>query len=335
MQTVLSGSRPTGLFHLGNYFGAIANYVKMQDDFDNCYFFIADYHSFTTHTDPLVLPQHVKRAMATYLACGLDPNKASVYVQSDVPEIPELYLLLAMFANKGELEKCTTFKEKARQKGQTLNAGLLTYPVLMAADILVHRAHKVPVGKDQMQHLEMARNFAQRFNHHYDTDFLVLPEAFSYTEELIKILSLDGTGSKMSKSDNNINNAVFLTDTDEAILKKLKKATADAGPQEPNAQKSDAVQGLFNLMQLVSKPETLAEFEAAYNDCSIRYGDFKVQLGKDMVDYVGPIRDKIAELESKPSYLKEVAAAGAETARKSGRETLDGVREIMGINYFA
>src|SRR5690349_4049396 len=198
-EIVVSGIRPTGLLHLGNYFGAVRNYVRMQEEY-NCYFFVADWHSLTTHPDTSGLKNSVHRVMAENIACGLDPEKVAFYVQSDVPEIAELYLYLNMMAYKGELEKTPTFKDKVRQQPDNVNAGLLTYPVLQAADILIHRATQVPVGKDQEQHLEMSRNFAERFNHRYDAIF-PLPYAFNYGESLTKILSLDGHG-KMSKSEN-------------------------------------------------------------------------------------------------------------------------------------
>ena len=218
---VLSGMRATGKLHLGNYFGAAINYVKMQEENMDCFYFIADWHSLTTQNNPSLLQTNVKDVLVNYLACGLDPEKSSIYIQSDVKEIAELYLYLNMFAHKGELEKTASFKEKSRAKGQTINAGLLTYPVLMAADILIHRAHLVPVGKDQEQHLEMTRTFANRFNHTYQTNFLPEPQAYNFGNELVKIMSLDGEG-KMSKSDENERNAIFLSDTEEAIFNTAK-----------------------------------------------------------------------------------------------------------------
>ena len=170
METVLSGIRSTGNLHLGNYLGAVQNFVKMQNDY-NCYFFIADYHSLTTHPTPENLHNSVRQVLVEYLAAGIDPEKSTLYIQSDVPEITELYLLLNMNAYMGELARTTTFKEKARQQPENVNAGLLTYPVLMAADIIIHNADKVPVGKDQEQNLEMARRFARRFNNMYSVEY--------------------------------------------------------------------------------------------------------------------------------------------------------------------
>src|SRR5436305_6069333 len=197
-EIVLSGIRPTGFLHLGNYFGAVKNWVRMQDDYD-CYFCVVDWHSLTTHPDTKELRKNVHRLFGELLAAGLDREQSVIYAQSDVPEIAELYLLLNMLAYKGELEKTATFKDKVRLQPDNVNTGLLTYPVLMSADILIHRAKYVPVGKDQEQHLEITRNFAQRFNHRYGELF---PEAkaFNFGEQLVKIPGLDG-GGKMSKSE--------------------------------------------------------------------------------------------------------------------------------------
>src|SRR3954464_15329182 len=219
-EIVVSGIRSTGYLHLGNYFGAIRNYVRMQDDF-NCYFFVADYHSLTTHPKPEDLRRNVYRVVAENVASGLDPEKVALYVQSDLPEIPELYLMLNMLAYKGELEKVPTFKDKVRQQPDNVNAGLLTYPVLMAADIIIHGAVKVPVGKDQEQHLEMARNFVNRFNHRYG-DVFPEPYAFNYGSDLVKVPGLDG-GGKMSKSINQYA-TLYLSDSDDLITKKIMKA---------------------------------------------------------------------------------------------------------------
>src|SRR5450432_3957192 len=200
-EIVLSGIRPTGFLHLGNYFGALKNWARMQYEYE-CYFFIADWHSLTTHTDTSELKSNTRSLVSELIAGGLDPEKCTIYAQSDVPEIAELYLYLNMLAYKGELEKTATFKDKVRLQPDNNNAGLLTYPVLQAADILIHRAVKVPVGKDQEQHLEMARNFAERFNYRYG-EVLPLPYAFNYGGDLVRIMSLDGTG-KMSKSENQL-----------------------------------------------------------------------------------------------------------------------------------
>ncbi|MFY8089708.1 MAG: tryptophan--tRNA ligase [Chitinophagaceae bacterium] len=327
-EVVLSGIRPTGFLHLGNYFGAMKNYVRMQNEY-NCYFFVANWHSLTTHPDTKELNNAVHRVIAENIACGLDPNKVSLYVQSDVPEIAELYLNLNMLAYLGELEKTTTFKDKARSQPNNVNAGLLTYPVLQAADILIHRAVKVPVGKDQEQNLEMARNFAQRFNHRYGEVFPE-PHAFNYGENLVKIMSLDGNG-KMSKSENQLA-TVYLADEDDVIRKKLLKAKTDQGPSTPNANKPDFIENLFTLMQLVSSADTYTKFNEDYNNssdgnCIIRYGDFKKQLGEDMVKFIAPIREKALDLQKNKPLLQSIIKQGADKARASANDTMKLVRK--------
>lgn len=329
-QIVMSGIRPTGFLHLGNYFGAVRNYVRMQEEFD-CYFMVADLHSLTTHPDTKELKENVYRVLSENIASGLDPDKVALYCQSHVHETAELYLYLNMLAYKGELEKTTTFKDKARLHPDNINAGLLTYPVLQAADIILHRALYVPVGKDQEQHLEMARNFANRFNHRYGEVFPE-PQAFNFGEELVKVPSLDGAG-KMSKSENRYA-TLYLSDDDELIRKKVMKAKTDSGPTEPFSAKPDYIGNIFLLMKLVSRPETVQQFEDAYNDCSIRYGDMKKQLAEDMVRFIGPVREKAEAIRNDAAYLKKVMEQGAEKARKSAKATMELVREAIGLNYY-
>ena len=331
MKTVLSGIRPTGNLHLGNYFGALSNFVSMQYEY-NCFFFIADYHSLTTHPTPQNIQGNVKSVLAQYLAAGLDPEKATLYIQSDVPEVIELYLYLNMNAYVGELERCTSFKDKIRQQPQNVNAGLLTYPTLMAADILIHKADFVPVGKDQEQHLEMARTFGNRFNRMYNHEYFPEPQAFNFGKELVKIPGLNGAG-KMGKSEGE-DSTIFLTDTPEVILKNVKRAVTDAGPTEPDQPMTEPIANLFQLMNVVSKPETIQFFREKYNDCSIRYGDLKKQLAEDMITFVNPIRERIQEIASDEVYLNKVALLGKEKAQESARKTIREVREIIGFKPF-
>lgn len=329
-EIVVSGIRSTGYLHLGNYFGAIHNYIRMQDAYE-CFFFVADYHSLTTHPDPKDLKANVFRVAAENIASGLDPEKVALYAQSDVPEIPELYLMLNMLAYKGELEKVPTFKDKVRQNPNNVNAGLLTYPVLMAADILIHRAVKVPVGKDQEQHLEMARNFAQRFNNRYGALFPE-PHVFRFDPNTVKIGSLDGNG-KMSKSENE-NATIFLSDSDDVIRKKVMKAKTDSGPAAPNSEMPEYIANLFQLMRLVSKPETTESFEANFNSCNIRYGDFKKQLAEDLITFIAPIRERAAALQRDEDQLRRILKAGAEKARESASKTIAEARRLIGIHYY-
>ena len=331
MKRVVSGIRPTGFLHLGNYFGALRNFIKMQEE-NECFFFIADYHSLTTHPTPTDLQSNVRNILIEYIAAGLDPEKATIYVQSDVPQVCELSLLLSMNVYIGELQRVASFKEKVRRQPDNVNAGLLTYPVLMAADILLHHADMVPVGKDQEQHLEMTRDFAQRFNHIYKHEYFKLPVAYNFGSELVKIPGLDGS-TKMSKSDNE-NSCIYLSDTPEVIRKKVMKAVSDSGPTEPGQPKSQAVENLFQLMKAVSTPATVQYFEDQYQNCAIRYGDMKKQLAADMTAFVQPVYERILELRDKDDYIRKVAREGAERARESAAKTVKEVREIIGIKSF-
>lgn len=331
MDTVVSGIRPTGNLHLGNYFGALKNFIKMQEE-HQCYFFIADYHSLTTHPTPADLHGNVKTVLAEFLACGLDPEKATLYIQSDLPETAELYLLLNMNAYIGELERCTSFKEKIRTQPQNVNAGLLTYPTLMAADIIIHRASKVPVGKDQEQHLEMTRTFANRFNRLYSVDYFPEPAAYNFGEDLIKIPGLDGS-LKMSKSDSE-NSSIFLADPPEVIRKKVMKAVTDAGPVDPELPRSQGVVNLFDLMAYFSSPDVVSHFEQAYRSGTIRYGEMKKQLAEDITLFTAPFREKMIALAADEGYLRKVASLGAEKARVSAGKTIREVREIIGFKSF-
>ncbi|MFP4289114.1 MAG: tryptophan--tRNA ligase [Bacteroidales bacterium] len=331
METVLSGIRSTGNLHLGNYFGAIQNFIKMQHE-HRCFFFIADYHSLTTHPTPEDLHQNVKQVLVEYLAAGIDPEIATLYIQSDIPEIAELYLLLSMNAYMGELERCTTFKDKARKQPDNINAGLLTYPVLMAADILIHKATKVPVGKDQEQHLEMARNFGNRFNRLYKTNYFPEPYAYNFGSDLIKIPGLDGS-TKMGKSEGE-GNAIYLADDPKVIRKKIMRAVTDSGPTEKNQIKPQPIENLFQIMKVVSSEDTRNFFEEKYNQCEIRYGDLKKQIAEDVIAFTTPLREKILDLSANETYINKVAKMGAEKAHESASKTVKEVREIIGFKPF-
>ncbi|HSV89362.1 MAG TPA: tryptophan--tRNA ligase [Bacteroidales bacterium] len=328
METVLSGIRSTGNLHLGNYFGAIKNFVAMQYE-HRCFFFIADYHSLTTQPTPDNLYKNARQVLIEYLASGIDPEAATLYLQSDVPEVAELYLLLNMNAYLGELERCTSFKEKVRKHPDNINAGLLTYPVLMAADILLHRATKVPVGKDQEQHLEMARTFANRFNRLYKTSYFPEPFAYNFEGELVKIPGLDGS-TKMGKSESE-GNAVLLIDEPEVIRKKVMRAVTDSGPSGPGQPMSQGIENLFNLIKVISSTDTYGYFIENYQKGTIRYGDMKKQLAEDVIAFTTPIRERIHELASNQAYISQVAGLGAEKARESARKTIREVRELIGF----
>lgn len=326
---VVSGVRTSGKLTIGNYFGAIANFVKLQDQCENIFCFLADLHTLTTHTDPKELKESTKLTLAIYLGCGLNPDKANIYIQSHLKEISELYLYLNMFSYVGELERTTTFKEKIQKHADNINAGLLTYPVLMAADVLIHKGTKVPIGKDQTQHLEMMRNFGNRFNYKYNCQIFPEPMAYNFGEELLKVPSLGGSG-KMDKSGPD-DYAIFLTDDDKAIEKKIKRAVTDTGPTEPNSEKPESIRNLFDIMKLVSAPDAIENFDIAYNNCSIRYGDMKKQIAEDMIAFLSPIREKIDYYYHNENILNQAAEKGLANAQISAAKTMNEVRAAMGF----
>ena len=350
METVVSGIRPTGNLHLGNYFGAVKSFLRMQDEY-NCFFFIADWHSLTTHPHPDNIRNSVKTILSEYLACGIDPEKATIYIQSDVPEVVELYLYLNMNAGIGELMRTASFKDKARQQlhisregcegdvekeifnegnKHSVSAGLLTYPTLMAADIIIHKALKVPVGKDQEQNMEMARRFARRFNSTYGVDFFPEPASFHLGNKSVKVPGLDGSG-KMGKSEGN---AIYLIDDEKTIKKKVMKAVSDAGPTEPNSVKPEPIANLFTMMEIVSEKETYDFFNEKYNNCEIRYGDMKKQLAEDINKFCAPIRERILDMAANKEYLNRVARMGGEKGRERASKTLNEVRQIIGFRPY-
>ncbi|HLN55719.1 MAG TPA: tryptophan--tRNA ligase [Bacteroidales bacterium] len=329
MDTVVSGIRSTGNLHLGNYFGAIRNFLKMQKE-NRCFFFIADYHALTTHPHPDNLQGNIRQVLAEYLACGIDPEVATVFIQSDVPEVCELYLLLNMNAYVGELERTASFKEKIRKHPDNINAGLLTYPVLMAADIIIHKADHVPVGKDQEQHLEMTRRFARRFNTMYGVEYFPEPDAYNFGKQLVKIPGLDGSG-KMGKSEGN---GIFLADTPKEIRKKVMRAVTDEGPKTPDSEPTEPVRNLFTIMDVVSDPETVKFFREKHATCEIRYGDMKKQLAEDIVKVTEPIHERINDILANREYLAKVVKEGADKARESASRTIREVREIIGYRPF-
>jgi len=328
-EIVMSGIRPTGFLHLGNYFGAVRNYVRMQDQY-TCYFMVADLHALTTLNETKQLKEHVSRVMSENIACGLDPDKVAFYCQSHVPETAELYLYLNMLAYKGELEKTPTFKEKVRLQPNNVNAGLLTNPVLMTADILLHRATLVPVGKDQEQHLEIARDFAQRFNQRYGEVFPE-PIAFNFGERLVKVPSLDGAG-KMSKSENQLA-TLYLADNDEDIRKKVMKAKTDSGGV-PGAPMPESVANLFLLLRLVEGEDAVTSYRRDYDAGTIRFGDMKKMLAEGMVRFIAPIREKAEAIRNDKSYLRRVMEEGAEKARASARVTMQLAKAAIGLDYY-
>ena len=347
-EVVLSGIRPTGNLHLGNYYGALGKFVRMQNDYD-CLFFIADLHALTTTPDPKALHENVRNILAEYLAAGIDPEKATIFVQSDVPEISEMYLLLNMHVGIGELMRTAAFKDKARKQlgikddsedierqiigaetNKRVNAGLLTYPTLMAVDILIQKATLVPVGKDQEQHLELTRRFARRFNSFYGVDLFPEPQNFNFGAAAVKVPGLDGSG-KMGKSEGN---CIYLVDEPKALRKKVMKAVTDEGPKEPNQPISEPVANLINLLELTGAAGLAAQYRAAYADCTVRYGDLKKDLAEAILGITTPIRDRVNDILADEDYLRRVVRQGAERARERAAATLAEVRQVMGLRGF-
>lgn len=352
-EIVLSGIRATGQLHLGNYYGALSKFVRMQEEgvYDSN-FFIADLHALTTHPDPKILHNNVKSILSEYLAAGLDPEKSTIFVQSDVPEISEMFLLLNMHVGIGELMRTASFKDKARKQlgiktdndnddniekeiigtdsNKRVNAGLLTYPTLMAVDILIQHADLVPVGKDQEQHLELTRRFARRFNSVYGVEYFKEPANFNFGGNAVKVPGLDGSG-KMGKSEGN---CIYLLDEEKVLRKKVMRAVTDEGPKAPNSPMSEPIKNLFTLLELVSTQDKVKFFTDAYNDCSIRYGDLKKELAEDIIKVTAPIRERIIDIQNNDEYLAKAVKMGAEKARARASKTLEEAREIMGIKRF-
>ena len=347
---ILTGDRPTGRLHVGHLVGSLRERVRLQNsgEFDEINIMIADAQALTDNAEhPEKVRSNIMEVALDYLATGIDPEKATIYVQSDVREVAELYLYLNMNAGIGELMRTTSFKDKARQQlhidrvhttegdvekeifnegnKHSVSAGLLTYPTLMAADIIIHKAVKVPVGKDQEQNMEMARRFARRFNATYGVEFFPEPASFYYSHKAVKVPGLDGSG-KMGKSEGN---AIYLIDDEKTIRKKVMKAVTDAGPTEPNSVKPEPIANLFTMMEIVSEKETYDYFNEKYNNCEIRYGDMKKQLAEDINNFCAPIRERILDIRANEDYLAKVARIGAEKASESAAKTLQEVREII------
>lgn len=323
---VLSGVQSTGRLTLGNYFGAINNWVEMQEEYD-CYYMIANLHSLTVRNNPETLRNNTKKIIALYLAAGLDPQKNTLFIQSQVKEHAELSWILNCYTYMGELSRMTQFKDKSEKHADNINAGLFTYPVLMAADILLYQADYVPVGVDQMQHLEITRDIAERFNKLYGKTF-VIPEAY-LGKVSSKIMGLQDPTAKMSKSATNLNDVIFLEDEPDLILKKFKKAVTDS----ENKVKYDPENkpGVSNLMQIYSSAtgSTLKEIEKEFEDSG--YGNFKAKVAEAVIAKLEPIQNKYNELLNNQGYLEEIYTRGAEKARELASKTLKDVKERIGI----
>lgn len=319
---ILSGIRPTGKIHLGNYLGAIKQIVDLQQQ-NECLFFVADLHALTTADERFDVDSNVIEVVRSYLACGVDPEKSIIYRQSDVPQIPYLASLLNMITPDGLLRRCTTFKDKAA-KQQTVSAGLLTYPVLMAADILIMEADVVPVGEDQLQHLEIARDIAQKFNFHF-ADVLTLPRAREM--EAIRVPGLDGSG-KMGKSDGN---TIDLIEDPKSVMKKVKSAVTDMGPVEGEPM-PESMENLYYLMKMISSADTYAHYKDMYDRCEQKfYGGMKKQLAEDMVALLEPIRERYHSPECSEERVREILDANVAKVLPTAERVLDNVQRGFGL----
>lgn len=328
MDIVLSGIRPTGQLHLGNYFGALRNFVRMQHD-AKCYFFIADYHALTTHDDPTRLHENVRTVLAEYLAAGIDPDVATVYVQSDVPQVTELSLLLGMHAYVGELERTASFKDKVRKNPSNVNAGLFTYPVLMAADILLYQPDYVPVGEDQKQHVELCRNIVQRFNGIYG-DVFKMPEPY-IPKVGARVMSLSDPGAKMSKSDKDPNGSIYLMEKPEDILRKFKRAVTDSDTENCVRYDPTNKPGVANLMTIYSAVTGKSFDEIEQEFAGKGYGAFKPAVGEAVVETLRPIREEATRILGDKAYLESVYRAGAQKASYVAEKTLRKVYKKVGF----
>ena len=323
---ILSGIQATGRLHLGNFLGALDNWVKMQEEY-NCYYMIANSHSLTVRNDPETLKNNTLKIIALYVAAGLDPDKNTLFIQSQVKEHAELAWILNCYTYMGELSRMTQFKDKSQKHEDNINAGLFTYPVLMAADILLYKADLVPVGEDQRQHLEITRDIAGRFNKIYGDTF-VIPDAY-IREASARIMGLQDPTGKMSKSSTNVNDTIFLDDEPETIIKKFKKAVTDS----ENVVRYDIENkpGISNLMCIYGALTNKNEEEIEEEFRGKGYGEFKMAVANKVVERLEPIQKRLKELLDNPKYLEEIYTNGAEKARKLASKTLEEVKNKIGI----
>jgi len=325
---VLSGIQPTSVLTIGNYFGALKNYVAMQDDFD-AYYMVANLHAQTVKMDPTELRRRSIETYALFLACGIDPNRSTIFVQSHVPEHTMLTWALMCNAYMGELSRMTQFKEKSARYSENINAGLFTYPVLMAADILIYQAKYIPVGADQKQHVELTRDLAIRFNNTYGETF-VIPEPY-IPKVGARIMSLQEPEKKMSKSDPNPNAYIRILDEPDAILKKFKRAVTDSeGEITGNLERA----GVYNLLSIYSACTNRSIDEAVAGFVGKGYGDLKNAVAESVIETLNPIRIEYNRLLAEKTYLTETMKRGAERAQTTARKTVQKVYHKMGFDSY-
>lgn len=325
-KVMLSAVQPTSKLTLGNYLGALKNWVRLQQDYD-CLFFAVDLHAITVRQDPKDLRDQTYRAIATYIASGIDPEEATLFVQSHVPEHAELAWILTCFSYMGELNRMTQFKDKSAKQGQNIPAGLFVYPNLMAADILLYRTHLVPVGEDQKQHIELTRDLAIRMNNIYGKDLFVVPDP-CIPPTGARIMSLQDPAAKMSKSDPDPNSAIYLNDTDDQIVKKFKRAVTDSGTEVTYEDTKPGVKNLITIQAAITG-KTPDQIVASY--AGKMYGHLKVETAEIVRQEIAPVRQKIDEMLQDLSYLDGILRQGAERARERAQKTLTQVYERLGF----
>lgn len=313
---IFSGIQPTGVFTLGNYIGAIRNWGKLQDDY-KCIYSIVDMHAITVRQDPAKLRQHTLEAYALILACGIDPEKSIAFIQSHNTCHAEMNWILSCSTQFGELSRMTQFKAKSEKHPDDINAGLFTYPVLMAGDILLYQTDLVPIGADQKQHLELARNVAQRFNQKYGELFKV-PEPY-IPKVGARVMSLQEPAKKMSKSDENQNGCIYILDDKDTIIRKFKKAVTDSEAKVRYAEGKDGINNLMSIYSVVTG-KTYEDIEAEFDGKG--YGDFKIAVGEAVADHLEPVRSEYARLIADKAYIKECCKKGAEQAIRISRRTM-------------
>ena len=324
-KTIFSGMQPSGYVTLGNYLGALRNWTKLQDEY-NCLYCIVDMHAITVRQDPIRLRQQARTLLMQYIAAGLDPEKNIIYYQSHVPQHAELSWVLNCFTYMGELNRMTQFKEKSQSHADNINAGLFTYPVLMAADILLYQADLVPVGEDQRQHLEITRDIAARFNGLYG-DVFKIPEAY-IGKVGARVMALQEPTKKMSKSDENKNNAIALLDEPNVIMSKIKKAVTDSDNEVRYSEDKPGVSNLLNIYCAVTD-KTMAEAEREF--AGSNYGQFKTSVGEAVVANLEPIQKRVKELEKDKAYIDGIIKTNAEKAQRIAQKTLTKVHRKIGF----
>lgn len=322
---IFSGIQPTGTFTLGNYIGAVSHWGKLQEDYD-CIYSIVDMHAITVKQDPVKLRQHTLEAYALILACGVDPEKSIAFIQSHVKTHAEMNWILSCSTQFGELSRMTQFKDKSAKHPDDINAGLFTYPVLMAGDILLYQTDLVPVGVDQKQHLELARDVAQRFNQKYGELFKI-PEPY-IPKVGAKIMSLQEPDKKMSKSDTNPNACILILDDKDTIMRKFKRAVTDSDAEVRYADGKDGINNLMTILSCV----TGDSYEKIESDFKAKgYGDFKLAVGEAVADHLRPVREEFARLMADKAYLKECYTKGAEKALRISQKTVSKAYRKVGF----